>query len=224
MSTPANETPVSTETALHERTQLAPPVAAPPRAMLPAVVRTMPLQARVDRALVRVMPMVRYQFSRLGMAATVGILALVIAIVAAGALLLPAQRSVMALNEQLANVSHLMPAPAQLDQTPQHFASTLPSRAQIPALLGTVMAQAAAAGVKLDKGSYVYSPPSGNRLGHYVFEFPLKADYANVRTFIDKSLTAVPALGLDKLHVERKNVADLQVQADVGFVIYLRGN
>jgi hypothetical protein len=224
VSTPANETPVSAETALRERSQVAAPVAASPRAMLPAVIRTMPLQARLDRTLVRAMPMVRYQFSRLGLAATVGIAALVIAIVAAGALLLPAQRSVMALNDQLANVAHLMPAPAQLDQTPQRFASTLPSRAQIPALLGTVMAQAAASGVTLDKGTYVYSPASGNRLARYIFEFPLKADYTNVRTFIDKSLTAVPALGLDKLHVERKNVADLQVQADVSFVIYLRGS
>lgn len=223
MSTPANETPVSTETGFRERSAVAAPVAATPRAMLPAVVRSMPLQARLDRTLIRAMPMVRYQFSRLGMVATIGIAAFLIAIVAAGVLLLPAQRSVMALNEQLANVSHFMPAPAQLDETPVRFASTLPSRAQIPALLGTVMAQATAAGVKLDKGSYVYSPASGNRLAHYIFEFPLKADYSNVRAFIDKSLTAVPALGLDKLHVERKNVADLQVQADVSFVIYLRG-
>ena len=36
-------------------------------------------------------------------------------------------------------------------------------------------------------------------------------------------LAAVPALGLAKLHVERKNVGDTLVSADVGFVIYLRG-
>ena len=49
------------------------------------------------------------------------------------------------------------------------------------------------------------------------------SDYGNVRNFINKSLAAVPALGLDKLHVERKNVGDTLVSADVGFVIYLRG-
>ncbi len=66
-------------------------------------------------------------------------------------------------------------------------------------------------------------PPTANRLARYTFEFPVKGDYGNIRSFINKSLAAIPALGLDKLHVERKNVGDTVVSADVGFVIYLRG-
>ena len=83
--------------------------------------------------------------------------------------------------------------------------------------------QAGEAHVVLEQGRYTFSPPTANRLARYTFEFPVKADYGNIRNFIDKSLAAIPALGLDKLHVERKTVGDTLVSADVTFVIYLRG-
>jgi len=103
------------------------------------------------------------------------------------------------------------------------FAAALPTRAQIPALLGEVLVQATDSGIVLEQGKYTFSPATSSRLARYTFEFPIKSDYGNIRNFINKSLAAVPALGLDKLHVERKNVGDTLVSADVGFVIYLRG-
>jgi hypothetical protein len=123
----------------------------------------------------------------------------------------------------LAKAGHVMPVTTNPEQTPQQFAATLPTREQIPALLGVVLVQATDAGIVLEQGRYTFSPATSNRLARYTFEFPVKADYGNIRSFINKSLAAVPALGLDKLHVERKNVGDTLVSADVGFVIYLRG-
>jgi hypothetical protein len=116
-----------------------------------------------------------------------------------------------------------MPSTVKPEQSPQQFAATLPTREQIPALLGVVLAQATDAGIVLEQGRYTFSPATSNRLARYTFEFPVKADYGNIRSFINKSLAAIPALGLDKLHVERKTVGDTAVSADVGFVIYLRG-
>jgi hypothetical protein len=52
----------------------------------------------------------------------------------------------------------------------------------------------------------------------------VKADYASIRDFINRALSAIPALGLDKLHIERKNIGDTAVSAEVGFVIYLKGD
>ena len=218
------DSPVSATPPVQMPTVVAVAAGAPAKQWLTTASRPMSLQARLDRSMARALPMVRYQLSRLGIIAALGIGALVIAAAAAVFLLLPAHQTVVALHQKLATVSQPIPVTGQVDQTPQRFASTLPSRAQVPALLGTVMAQAASAGVTLDKGTYIYSPASGNRLAHYLFEFPVKADYASVRAFIDKSLIAVPALGLERLHVERKNVADTLIQADVGFVIYLRGS
>jgi hypothetical protein len=181
------------------------------------------LQQRAERMAVRALPQVRYQLMRLGPVGLTGIGALAAAAVAVFVLLLPAHQSVLALREELGRAAHAPHSAAKPQQTPQQFAKALPTRAEVPALLGVVLVQASDAGIVLEQGRYTYSPATANRLARYTFEFPVKADYGNIRAFIDKSLAAVPALGLDKLHVERKNVADTMVSADVGFVIYLRG-
>jgi hypothetical protein len=198
------------------------PTAAPPPAALPVASRTA-LQARAEQMLVRAVPQVKYQLMRVGPAGLTGIGALVAAAVAAIALLLPAHQSVLALRDELTKAGHAMPSTAKPEQSPQQFAASLPTREQIPAILGLVLVQATDAGIDLPQGRYTFTPPTSNRLARYTFEFPVKGDYGNIRSFINKSLAAVPALGLDKLHVERKNVGDTVVSADVGFVIYLRG-
>jgi hypothetical protein len=181
------------------------------------------LQARAEQMLVRAVPQVKYQLMRVGPAGLTGIGVLLAAAVAAIALLLPAHQSVLALRDELTKAGHAMPSTAKPQQSPQQFAASLPTREQIPAILGVVLVQATDAGIDLPQGRYTFSPPTSNRLARYTFEFPVKGDYGNIRSFINKSLAAIPALGLDKLHVERKNVGDTVVSADVGFVIYLRG-
>jgi hypothetical protein len=198
-----------------------PGVARPPAAL--AVTSRTALQARAERMLVRAVPQVKYQLMRVGPAGLTGIGVLLAAAVAAIVLLLPAHQSVLALRDELTKAGHAMPSTVKPEQSPQQFAATLPTREQIPALLGVVLAQATDAGIVLEQGRYTFSPATSNRLARYTFEFPVKADYGNIRSFINKSLAAIPALGLDKLHVERKTVGDTAVSADVGFVIYLRG-
>jgi hypothetical protein len=180
------------------------------------------LQLRAERMLARAVPQLKYQLMRVGPAGLTGVGALLAAGIAALVLLLPAHESVLALRTELSKAGHAMPG-AKPEQSPQQFAASLPGREQVPALLGAVLEQAEKANVVLEQGRYTYSPPTANRLARYTFEFPVKADYGNIRAFIDNSLAAIPALGLDKLHVERKNVGDTLVSADVGFVIYLRG-
>ena len=181
------------------------------------------LQLQTERMLLRALPQVKYQLMRVGPAGLTGIGALVAAAVAALVLLLPAHQSVLALRAELTKAGHVQPAAVQPERSPQQFAAALPTRAQIPALLGEVLVQATDSGIVLEQGRYTFSPATSSRLARYTFEFPIKSDYGNIRNFINKSLAAVPALGLDKLHVERKNVGDTLVSADVGFVIYLRG-
>jgi hypothetical protein len=181
------------------------------------------LQQRTERLLVRALPQVKYQLMRVGPAGLTGIAALAAAAVAAIALLLPAHQSVVALRSELTKAGHVVPGAAQPERTPREFAAALPTRMQIPALMGVVLVQATESGIVLEQGKYTFSPATSSRLARYSFEFPIKSDYGNVRNFINKSLAAIPALGLDKLHVERKNVGDTLVSADVGFVIYLRG-
>jgi hypothetical protein len=190
---------------------------------LPAPRVPMTLQSRADRIRVRAIPELRYRVARMGVTGVAGTLSLLAAAVLAIGVWLPAHQSIRSLAEQLSQASQLRPVPATQTLTPHQFAGTLPTRGQIPALLGTVLVQANDAGVVLEQGKYTYTPAAGNRLARYAFEFPIKADYASIRSFINKSLAAVPALGLDKLRIERKNVGDPTVNAEVGFVIYMRG-
>ncbi len=97
------------------------------------------LQQRTERALVMAWPQIRYQLMRTGAAGLTGLAALLAAGVAVIALLLPAHRSIVALRSELTTVGHAVPAAAPIEQSPQHFAATLPTRAQIPALLGLVL-------------------------------------------------------------------------------------
>jgi hypothetical protein len=210
------------------RAPVSAPMAGPPMAgaaqppALPVTSR-MALQARAERMLVRAVPQVKYQLMRVGPAGLTGIGVLLAAVVASIVLLIPAHQSVLTLRDELTKAGHSMPSTAKPEQTPQQFAASLPTREEIPAMLGVVLAQATEAGIDLPQGRYTFSPATSNRLARYTFEFPVKGDYGNIRSFINKSLAAIPALGLDKLHVERKNVGDTVVNADVGFVIYLRG-
>jgi hypothetical protein len=201
----------------------APPVLQTAPQSTPVAVATLSLQVRVDRLMVRAVPELRYRLMRLGVPGIAGLLSLGTALVFVIVLLIPAHQSIESLTSQLSQSAQSGPVPVAQTLSPHKFAGTLPSRGQVPALLATVLAQAKDAGLVLEQGKYVFTPAAGNHLACYSFEFPIKADYASIRNFINKTLMAIPALGLGKLHIERKNVGDTAVSAEVGFVIYLKG-
>ena len=190
---------------------------------MPKAVAPFNWQARLDHLMVRSVPELRYRVMRLGLPGIAGLISLAVAAVLVMVLLIPAHQSIESLSTQLSQAAVPAPMPAASTLTPQQFAGSLPSRGQIPALLGTVLVQAHEAGVVLEQGKYTFTPAAADHLARYSFEFPIKADYAKVRGFINKSLAAIPALGLDKLQIVRKNVGDTAVSAEVGFVIYLKG-
>jgi hypothetical protein len=177
--------------------------------------------ARAQAAATQLVPQVQYQIARLGPAGQVGLAALVAALVVAVSTLLPAQHALQALSADLARAQH--PSAAALaDQAAPRLVASLPTRAQIPAVIGQIFIQAKEAGVPLDIGHYAFSPAKAGTVARYDLEFPVKASYPDIRGFINRTLTAVPAAGLGKLHVERKAVGEQVVSADIGFVVFVR--
>ena len=179
-------------------------------------------QARVRSTLSRALPQLQYRIMRVGPAGVAGMAALVGALALAAGALWPAMQSLQAMRAQLARPGATHAASQPVDEL-DRFVAALPSRAQIPAVLGQVLEQAGKSEVELDKGQYSYSPAQSGRLARYAFEFPIKGSYPNIRQFVDNTLVAVPAAGLDKLSIERKNIGDAAVTADVRFVVYVRG-
>jgi hypothetical protein len=180
-----------------------------------------PARARALAALVRFGPQIQYQIIRLGPAGQVGLAALFAAAVIAASVLLPARNALEALSVDIAQAQRPHAAGTSEQPVPR-FVASLPTREQIPAVIGEVFQQAQKAGVPLDTGHYAFSAAKAGSLGRYDLEFPVKAGYPNVRDFIDRTLTAIPAAGLGGLHIERKAVADTVVNADIRFVIFVR--
>jgi hypothetical protein len=175
------------------------------------------------RAFSHAVPTAIYRLQQLGPVGVVGLAGIVSAIVVAMTVLISLQYATADLRAKLSAPHHPAAAMVHPEDELGHLVTTLPDRNAIPGVLGEIAHQAALAGVTLTGGHYSYSPPKSGSVGRYEMEFPVEADYPGVRDFINRTLTAVPAAGLDKLHMERKTVGDTLVRADVRFVVFVRG-
>lgn len=210
--------------ALHGRAPQSLHVAAGVRAAAPelsAQVGAAAPLARARAAAAQLWPQVHYRITRLGVAGQTGLAALAAAAVVAMAALIPAHHTLETLNADLARALHPA-AIAGVEQAAPRLLASLPTRAQVPGVLGQIFATGKAAGVVIDSGRYLYAPPKRGTIGRYELVFPVKAGYPAIRTFIDRTLTLVPAVAVDKLRVERKAVGDAAVTAEIGFVVFVR--
>jgi hypothetical protein len=188
----------------------------------PAPPRRTAVPVRLHAAGAQLVAQARYRIARLGVLGQTGLAALAAAAVLALSALLPAQHALETLTTDLARARHSPASASAGPGTPQLLA-TLPTRTQMPAVIGQVFTEAKEVGVSLDTGHYVYTAAKGGAIAHYELEFPVKASYPDIRKFIDRTLAAVPSSALAKLRFERKAVADGVVAANVVFVVFVRG-
>jgi hypothetical protein len=178
--------------------------------------------ARVRALAGQLVPRLQYQLMRLGPAGQAGLAALAAALAVAVGAMMPAYHALETLSADLARAQHPL-AGAGLEQAVPRLVASLPTRAQMPIVLGRMYVEAKSAGLPLDSGRYEYTPAKSGGIARYDLEFPVKgAGYPQIRSFIDRTLNAVPAASLSKLHIERKAVGDQVVNADIGFVVFVR--
>lgn len=182
--------------------------------------RAAPL-ARVQGAARQLVAHVQYRVARLGITGHAGLAALTAAAVLVVSVLVPSQHALQTLSADLARARHTS-AVSTAEQAAPRLLTSLPTRAEMPKVIGQVFAEAKAVGVPLDTGRYLYSPAKGGEIARYELEFPVKASYPDIRSFIDHTLAAVPAAALGKLRIERKAVGDAVVTADIEFLVFLR--
>jgi hypothetical protein len=180
--------------------------------------------ARLRGTVVGIVPHAQYQLTRLGALGMTGLASMLAAVVIGLGALIPGQNAIRALDADIARAKqHHPPSEVTPEEGVGRLVAALPTRGQIPAVIGLVLQQAQQAGVPLDVGHYAFVPAKSGGVGRYELEFPVHASYPQVRDFINRTLTAIPAAGLDKLRIERKTVADQAVNADVRFVVFVRG-
>jgi hypothetical protein len=90
----------------------------------------------------------------------------------------------------------------------------------VPALLRQIFTHATEAKLVLDSGKYEVNATSGaSVLRHHVL-LPVSGPYERVREFVEATLAAMPAVGLHDLALERKAIADANVDARIRLTVY----
>jgi hypothetical protein len=62
---------------------------------------------------------------------------------------------------------------------------------------------------------------TGTRIQRYEIKLPLRARYAQIRTFVDAALADIPMLSLDDIRFKRERAADSVVEADLRLTLHL---
>ncbi len=163
----------------------------------------------------------REQLRALGMAGLVGALAAVLAIAVLCFAYLPQQAALAELEARLATPD-TTPRTTSAAASGSGDIAQLPKRGELPAIVGVMVRQAASAGVVLERGSYAYAPLRAGQATRYQLTFPIKAAYPQVRKFLDLTLAAVPMAGIDTLSIERKDIGEPLVDANITFVVVAR--
>jgi hypothetical protein len=216
----ATVTPIASLPVVQEAAAVAIPQK--PKAAAPAVARVTVI-ARVWELTGAIVPQLQYRIARLGAVGLAGVAALLAAATITFGALLPGQSAIRSLDADIARARRRPPVENTPEEGLGRLVGSLPTRGQIPLVIGEVLQQARQSGVPLDSGHYSFVPGKAGNIGRYELEFPVKASYPQIRDFINRTLTAVPAAGLDKLHIERRSVTEETVNADVRFVIFVRG-
>lgn len=98
----------------------------------------------------------------------------------------------------------------------------LPRRSELPTLTDKVVAEAAAAHIGLERGTYDYSVSHSGGLMRARMTFPVHGRYPEIRRFIDATLAAIPGIAVDGLRLERKEIGAGEVDADIRFAVWMR--
>ena len=106
---------------------------------------------------------------------------------------------------------------------PRRLLESLPSRSEVPKLLGVILTQADTAGLSIDTGKYDVAASHNGAVTRYHIGFPVTGPYPAVRSFIDEVLKEIPTASISELSIERKNIADGVVEANIRLTLFTRG-
>lgn len=154
-----------------------------------------------------------------------GLGTLLVAFVAAWSVLLPQQENLSALRERLLAAQSRSRDGAEQAASParqsSEFLRRLPTRSDVPAILGVVLEQAQSAELGLESGSYEWRPAREGAFAQYRIALPVHGSYPSIRRFVEATLAAAPPVALESLRIARDDIEESVVDAEISFVIYL---
>jgi hypothetical protein len=112
--------------------------------------------------------------------------------------------------------------PTSLAAQARAFIRRLPSRDDLPVVLATVVSQAKAADLQLERGDYEFTMAKSGAIARYRLTLPVSGTYPQIQKFVDGTLARLPPVALESLKLERDTVGDRELQANVQFVVMVR--
>lgn len=161
---------------------------------------------------------------RVGAYALAGLLLMLAAAFVLFARVLPAGSQLSQLQDQLQKIpaAGAAAAAAGAGNSARDLLSRLPRRADLPAVVATMITQADAAQLELPTGNYEYNVPKVAGAARYQIVLPVRGSYVAIRRFVDGSLAAIPAAALESIRLQRDDVGSAELVAELKFVIYVR--
>ncbi|NBA96733.1 GspMb/PilO family protein [Pseudomonas sp. R5(2019)] len=145
------------------------------------------------------------------------------------AVLLPGERFLTDVEQQLANAEAYQARIAQGSEAaplvPQRqledFRSSLPAQPQATDAIDRIYALAALERITLSRGEYSLGSDPKTRLARYSIVLPIRGNYPQVRRFLHALLTQLPALVLEDIDLQRKRISDTELTGRIRMTLYL---
>lgn len=119
----------------------------------------------------------------------------------------------------------LPPAPVTLDADADSLAAFhayLPAHDSIPDQLKALLEVAQKSGVTLAKADYKPQEDGNPAFLRYQITLPVKAEYAQLQTFIVDALQALPTLTLDSVLFKREQIEAGEIDARIQFILLVK--
>jgi hypothetical protein len=120
-----------------------------------------------------------------------------------------------------ASAAALPPLPGAADGVAAFYAY-LPEHDAIPEQLKELVAVAQKSDVTLVKAEYKPQMEGNAAFLRYQITLPVKADYANVQTFIVAALQALPTLTLESVLFKREQIEAGEIEARIQFILLVK--
>ena len=119
----------------------------------------------------------------------------------------------------------LPPTPVTLDADADSLAAFhayLPAHDSIPDQLKALLEVAQKSGVTLAKADYKPQEDGNTAFLRYQITLPVKAEYAQLQTFIVDALQALPTLTLDSVLFKREQIEAGEIDARIQFILLVK--
>lgn len=113
---------------------------------------------------------------------------------------------------------------ASPEATRQRLLERFPTRRQLNAELGRLIALATSQGLEVERGDYRLLPGQDGLFDRYVLNLPVTGSYPLIRRYVAAARQAFPDLAVEDLSLRRETIASTEVEAQLRFVVFGRRN